>query len=198
MTPFFGSIFWSFNGPSRLLSSRLSFRWVVPFLYEANLRSSQWKSQDDTDQKSRSRLSPKHDARRADSERLHSPSPPKRPRISDEHQSALSSILNDLKRSPRGLKSPRMHEWHLETCRRESRPPKLSVAFALSVLAYSDEDLMSDQEGSVTAFRPPSRANEPPTRLMSSRSWVHNGYQRNSKACKEVQNRRYALKVRQK
>lgn len=34
---------------------------------------------------------------------------------------------------------------------------------ALSVLAYADEDLMSDQEGSVTDFRPSTRANEPPT-----------------------------------
>lgn len=34
---------------------------------------------------------------------------------------------------------------------------------AISVLAYSDEELVTDQEGSITAFMPPSRANEPPT-----------------------------------
>lgn len=44
---------------------------------------------------------------------------------------------------------------------------------ALSVLAYSDEDLMSDQEGSVTAFSPSTRANEPPTAVCEPQNEVN-------------------------
>ena len=44
-------------------------------------------------------------------------------------------------------------------------PPKLSVeSDARSVLAYSDVDLLPDEEGLIMASKPPTRANEPPTR----------------------------------
>lgn len=68
--------------------------------------------------------------------------------------SALSSILTTLKEVQEDLKSTNARVTSLETCWRENCPPKLSVASdTLYVLPYSNEDLMSNQEGSVTAFR---------------------------------------------
>lgn len=42
-------------------------------------------------------------------------------------------------------------------------PPSLGeTPDAISVLTYSDEELVSEQEGSITSFMPLSRAKEPP------------------------------------
>ena len=115
--------------------------------------------------RSRSRSRPEHVRQ---TERLHSPSPPKRPRTSGDDQAYLPTILKTLQQVQADLRSTNARVSSIENCWQQSLmafPPKVSVeSDALSVLAYSDEDLMSNHEGSVTAFRPPTRANEPPTR----------------------------------
>ena len=126
-------LFHSFHGSSRLLYIQKR----IFDLHDEKVKATQ----------SRSRSRPKYDAR-TDSERLHSPSPPKRPRILEEEQSALSSILTTLKEVQEDLKSTNARVTSLETCWRENCPPKLSVASdTLSVLAYLDEDRMSDRKG---------------------------------------------------
>ena len=62
------------------------------------------------------------------------------------------------------------HRWKITG--NKAFPPKPNVhSDALSVLAFSDEDLVSDEEGSIAASKPPypankpsTQANEPPTR----------------------------------
>lgn len=67
--------------------------------------------------------------------------------------SALSSILTTLKEVQEDLKSTNARVTSLKTCWRENCPPKLSVASdTLSVLAYLDEDRMSDRKGLCYGF----------------------------------------------
>ena len=116
--------------------------------------------------RSRSRSRSKH--RHDDSELSHSSSPPKRPRTTTEDQVSLTAILKTLQEVQQDLKSTNDRVSNMENYWHRSMPvfpPKSSVeADALSVLALSDGDVPSDQEGSVTAIQPPVRANEPPTR----------------------------------
>ena len=54
------------------------------------------------------------------------------------------------------------HRWKITV--KKAFPPKPNVhSDALSVLAFSDEDLVSDEEGSIAASKPPYPANKPST-----------------------------------
>ena len=123
--------------------------------------------------RSRSRSRSKQNGRHDVSERLHSLSPPKRPRTSDEDQASLSTILKTLQEVLQDLKSTNArveNHWQQSL---PAFPPKLSVeSDALSVLAYSDVDLLSDEEGSIMASKLPTQANEPPARDNDTPTWV--------------------------
>ena len=118
----------------------------------------------------RSRLRSKHkrDGRHHDSEHSHSPSPPKRPRTTDEDQVSLSAIMITLQEVKMDLRSTNDRVSSMENYWQQSTPafpPKtLADSDALSVLEFSDVDLVSEEEGLNTASPPPSRANEPSTR----------------------------------
>ena len=118
--------------------------------------------------RSRSRSKHKLDGRHHDSEHSHSPSPPKRPRTTDQDQVSLSAIMETLQEVKTDLRSMNARVSSMENYWQQSTPafpPKtLADSDALSVLAFSDVDLVSEEEGLNTASPPPSRANEPSTR----------------------------------
>ena len=118
--------------------------------------------------RSRSRSKHKHDGRHHDSEHSHSPSPPKRPRTTDEDQVSLSAIMEALQEVKTDLRSTNARVSSMENYWQQSTPafpPKtLADSDALSVLAFSDVDLVSEEEGLNTASPSPSRANAPSTR----------------------------------
>ena len=152
MTTFF-ALLWSFHVPSQLFSSPLSFVRVVPFHWELFLQSSRWKSQGHIN----------HDQGLFRSKHMmlvvliqnvciH------QPLLNTCGFQMMISLLfppfwRPRKTSNRTL-SPEMHQWHLWKPASGKKHCQ-SWAWHLThfVLPYSNEDLMSNQEASVTAFR---------------------------------------------
>lgn len=106
---------------------------------------------------------------RFDPERSLFPSPCKCPRTTDEDQVSLSPILKTLQEVQQDLKSTNaqvssMGNYWQQSLLTAFLPKPSGDSDILSVRAYSDEDLMSIEEGLTTAFMPPTRANELSTR----------------------------------
>ena len=118
--------------------------------------------------RSRSRSRTKHGRRRSEPEQSPPPSPHKRARSSNEEQDSLSAILKTLQEVQQDLKPTNDRESSMEKHWHQNVPvfpPNSSVETdSLSVIAHSDEDLVTDSEGLDTALKPPVRANEPPIR----------------------------------
>ena len=73
------------------------------------------------------------------------------------------TYLENPSRDPAGLKVYKRGSLVYGNLLANKLPSLGETPDAISVLAYPDEELVTDQEGSITAFMPPSRANEPPT-----------------------------------
>ena len=88
------------------------------------------------------------------------------------------------------------HRWKITG--NKAFPPKPRVdSDALSVLAFSDEDLVSDEEGSIAASKPPypankpsTQANEPPTRANEPPIGVFEPQTQSDKPCSEAGNQK--------
>ena len=142
--------------------------------------------------RSRSRSKHKRDGRHHDSEHSHSPSPPKRLRTTDEDQVSLSAIMETLQEVKTDLRSTNARVSSMENYWQQSMPafpPKpLAESDALSVLAFSDVDLVSGEEGLYTASTPPSRANEPSTRANEPPTGVYEPQTKADKPSNEAGN----------